>query len=172
VSRGTAADVRFSAASRLGLGEVNDESSIVSITLKAREPLVVTAERIANFCIAVGETNPLYVDAAVAAAGPHRGIIAPPAFVAAFRYADDVFDSLPAFAHGGLMAGIDLELGAPIRAGDTIRVSSELKETYEKTGRSGTMIFAVVRSTLTNQKGEVVAFVDHRMMNRPKKSRG
>jgi hypothetical protein len=32
------------------------------------------------------------------------------------------------------------------------------------------MIFAVVRSTLTNQKGEVVAYVDHRMMNRPKNS--
>jgi hypothetical protein len=28
------------------------------------------------------------------------------------------------------------------------------------------MIFAVVRSTLTNQKGEAVARVDHRMMNR------
>jgi acyl dehydratase len=86
--------------------------------------------------------------------------------VAAFRYADDVFDSLPAFAGGGLMAGIDIELSAPIRAGDSLAVSSELKETYEKTGRSGTMMFAVVRSTLTNQKGEVVAYVEHRMMRR------
>ena len=68
------------------------------------------------------------------------------------------------------MAGIDIELGAPIRAGDSIHVSSELKETYEKTGRTGTMIFAVVRSTLTNQKGELVAYVDHRMMNRPQKA--
>jgi len=135
-------------------------------TFNAREPFVVTAERIANFCVAMGETNPLYVDSVLAAAGPHGGIVAPPAFVAAFRYADDVFDSLPAFAGGGLMAGIDIELGAPIRAGDSIRVSSELKETYEKTGRTGTMNFAVVRSTLTNQKGEVVARVDHRMMRR------
>ena len=141
-------------------------------TFNAREPFLVTAERIANFCIAMGETNPLYVDPVLAAAGPHGGIVAPPAFVAAFRYADDVFDRLPAFAGGGLMAGIDIELGVPIRAGDSIRVSSELKETYEKTGRTGTMIFAVARSTLTNQKGEVVAYVDHRMMNRlPKSSR-
>jgi 3-hydroxybutyryl-CoA dehydratase len=146
------------------------KSNITGSTLKMREPLRVTAERIANFCIAVGETNPLYLDPAAAAVGPHRGIIAPPAFVTAFRYADDVFDSLPAFASGGLMAGIDFELGAPIRAGDSIHVSCELKETYEKTGRTGTMIFAVVRSTLTNQNGEVVAYVDHRMMNRPRKS--
>jgi 3-hydroxybutyryl-CoA dehydratase len=141
------------------------------IALKTREPFEVTAEKIANFCIAIGETNPLYVDPVVAAAGPHRGIIAPPAFVAGFRFADGVFESLPAFARGGLMAGIDIELRAPIRAGDSIQVSSELKETYEKTGRTGTMIFAVARSTLTNQKGEVVAHVDHRMMRRlPKNS--
>ena len=151
------------------MADATGKSNIRGSTLKVREPLVVTAERIANFCIAVGETNPLYVDPASAAAGPHRGI-APPAFVAAFRYADDVFESLPAFARGGLMAGIDIELGAPIRAGDSIHVSSELKETYEKTGRTGTMIFAVVRSTLTNQKGEVVAYVDHRMMNPAKNS--
>jgi len=150
------------------MADATGKSNITGSTLKVREPLVVTAERIANFCIAVGETNSLYLDPA--AAGPHRGIIAPPAFVAAFRYADDVFDSLPAFARGGLMAGIDLELGAPIRAGDSIHVSSVLKKTYEKTGRTGTMIFAVVRSTLTNQKGELVAYVDHRMMNRPSKS--
>jgi len=127
---------------------------------------VVTAKGILEFCNAIGETNPLYVDPALAAAGPHGGIIAPPAFVAALRYADDVFDSLPAFVGGGLMAGIDIEFGVPLRPGDSILASSELKETYEKTGRTGTMIFAVVRSTLTNQKGEVVAYVDHRMMNR------
>lgn len=170
MSRGTAADVRLPAASRLALADATGKSNITGSTLKARDPFVVSAETIANFCIALGETNPLYVDLALATAGPHRGIIAPPAFVAAFRYANDVFDNLPAFARGGLMAGIDIELGAPIRAGDSIQVSSELKETYEKTGRTGTMIFAVVRSTLTNQKGEFVAYVDHRMMNRPPKS--
>ena len=34
-----------------------------------------------------------------------------------------------------------------IRVGDSIRVSSELKEIYEKTGRTGAMIFAVIRSS-------------------------
>jgi hypothetical protein len=52
-----------------------------------------------------------------------------------------------------------------------IRVSSEVKEIYEKTGRTGTMVFAVVRSTLTNQRDEVVARIDHRMMNRPGRER-
>ena len=133
---------------------------------RTRELIHVTAEQIATYCRAVGENNPLYTDADAAEAGPYSGIIAPPAFIASFRYADNVFDRIPPFAHGGLMAGIDLELFAPVRPGDALRVTSELKETYEKTGRSGTMIFAVARSTIVNQRHEVVAYVDHRMMNR------
>jgi 3-hydroxybutyryl-CoA dehydratase len=139
---------------------------IVGRTFEGGEPFVVTAERIAGYCAAMGEDNPLYVDPAAAKAGPYGAIIAPPGFVASFRYADNVFSQIAPFGRGGLMGGIDIELEAPIRAGDSIRVSSSLKEIYEKTGRTGSMIFAVVRSTLTNQKHEVVARVDHRMMNR------
>jgi hypothetical protein len=36
-----------------------------------------------------------------------------------------------------------------------------------KTGRTGTMVFVVIRSTLSNQKGETLAHIDHRFMNRP-----
>ena len=143
-----------------------DPSNMVGRKFKAGEPFTVTAEIIATFCTAVGENNPLFVDPVAAQAGPYGGIIAPPAFAASFRYADNVFDQVPLFSRGGLMAGIDLELETPIRVGDSISVTSEIKETYEKTGRTGTMVFAVVRSTLTNQKGEVVARVDQRMMNR------
>ncbi|HXW84907.1 MAG TPA: MaoC family dehydratase N-terminal domain-containing protein [Candidatus Binataceae bacterium] len=143
-----------------------DDLKIVGRTYAARAPIAITAESIARFCAAIGETNPLYLDPLAAAAGPNRGIIAPPAMVAGFRYADDVFDQLPGFERGGLMGGIDLELETPIRPGDKIAVSSAVEDLYEKTGRTGTMVFTVVRSTLTNQNGEVVARVRHRMMNR------
>lgn len=143
------------------------DASPLGRTFDAGEPFLVTAERIAAFCDVVGDHNALYVDPVAARAGRYGEIVAPPAFVASFRYADNVFDQLPAFGRGGLMGGIDFELEEPIRAGDSIRVSSEVKEVYEKTGRTGTMIFVVVRSTLTNQRGQVVARVDHRMMNRP-----
>ena len=144
----------------------HDDSKMVGRTFEAIGPFLVTAERIASFCAAVGDYNPLYLDADAAKSGPYGGIIAPPAFVASFHYADNVFDQLPRFGSGGLMGGIDFELEVPIRAGDSIRVSSEVKDIYEKTGRTGTMIFVVIGSTLINQKGEVVARVDHRMMNR------
>lgn len=143
-----------------------DYADVLGRIFEAADSFVVTAEKIANFCAAVGDDNPLYLDPAAAAAGPYGAIVAPPAFAASFRYADDVFDQIPLFRRGGLMGGIDLEFEAPIRAGDSIRVSSQVREIYEKTGRSGTMVFVVVRSTLTNQNGEVVARVDHRMMRR------
>ena len=144
-----------------------EDTKFVGRTYSGRQPITVTAERIASFCAAVGETNPLYVDPVAAAKGPYGGIIAPPAFVAGFRYGDDVFEQIPLFRRGGLMGGIDLELLEPLRPGDTIRTSARVKDLYEKTGRTGTMVFAVVRTTLTNQKGQVVAHVEHRMMNRP-----
>jgi acyl dehydratase len=144
-----------------------DFSNLKGRIFSRREPITITAERIAIFCAAVGETNPLYVDPMAAAAGPFGGLIAPPALVASFRYADDVFEQIPVFRRGGLMGGIDIEFEAPIRPGDSIEVASEVQDIYEKTGRTGTMIFVVVRSTLTNQRGEVVARVNHRMMNRP-----
>lgn len=56
MSRGAAVYVRLSAASRLAMADATGKSNITG--LKVREPLVI-AEGIANFCIAVGETNPI-----------------------------------------------------------------------------------------------------------------
>ena len=128
-------------------------------------PVEVTIEKIADFCTAMGDLNPLYLDQRAAEAGQYRGIIAPPAFAASIRRGEGSPDQV-VFPRRGLMAGIDMELQTPIRPGDSISVTTEVKETYEKTGRTGTMTFTVIRSTLTNQKSEVVAFVDYRMMNR------
>jgi hypothetical protein len=46
------------------------------------------------------------------------------------------------------------------------RVVSSIHDIYEKTGRSGTMTFMVVRYVLTNQRDELVATIDNRMMYR------
>jgi 3-hydroxybutyryl-CoA dehydratase len=144
------------------------DEELVGQTFMVPDPIVVTAQWIANFCRAMSETNPLFVDEAAAKAGPYGGIIAPPAFVASLRTAESAFDKLRATRGGrGLMGGIDIEMVTPIRPGDQIRISSKVKEIYEKTGRSGTMFFTVIRSTLTNQHGDVAAHIDYRMMNRP-----
>ena len=147
---------------------MSQDASNLAKRFTSPEPVHITDQMIADFCAALGESNPLYVDAAAAKAGPYGGIIAPPALVASptFRRGESTADRSERFRQGGLMAGIDMELETPMRAGDVITTTTEIKETYEKTGRSGTMTFTVIRSTLTNQNGDVVARIDYRMMSR------
>ena len=53
---------------------------------------------------------------------------------------------------------------ARCRAGDRLRATVEIGDIYDKTGRSGTMIFIVNRMTFFDPDGEVVAAVDWRMI--------
>jgi acyl dehydratase len=117
---------------------------------------------IESFCAMMGDTNPAYLDSIQADGGP---AVAPPGFVATFRALEDIFNHLPKHVPR-LAAGMDVDFLEPIRAGDAISISSTLAETYTKTGRSGMMTFFVIRSTLTNHRGGVVARIDHRFTYR------
>ncbi|MGH7899770.1 MAG: FAS1-like dehydratase domain-containing protein [Candidatus Binatia bacterium] len=121
----------------------------------------VSAEQIREFAEAAGETNPAY-----------RGEIpiATPMFCIKFRGNRFFHPSIPHEALlRGFDAGKDMEFGAPIRAGDVIHMKNVLHEVYEKTGRSGSMVFLVSRQTMTNQNGELVARIDSRFVLRPGK---
>lgn len=133
---------------------------------EAENSVQVTERMITDFCRAIGETNPLYADSE-AAKSAFGAVIAPPSFAATFRGGDNIFQHIHRYGREGLAAGMDVEFVAPIRAGDSITLQSQLKESYEKTGRSGPMIFVAIRTTLKNQRGETVAHIDHRFMNRP-----
>ena len=121
----------------------------------------VTTEELIAFAEALGETRPEYTEA-----GPD--LVGHPTYCV--RYKGNKFypDNLPKTidVRRGFDAGKDIELGRPIRPGDTIDVRCTLHEVYEKTGRSGSMYFVVIRFTMTNQRGEMVAIVDNRFMHR------
>ncbi|HLW70474.1 MAG TPA: MaoC family dehydratase N-terminal domain-containing protein [Candidatus Binataceae bacterium] len=140
-------------------------SELIGKVFAASAPVRVTAEMIADFCAAVGETNPLHLDAEFARRGPYGVIVAPLSVSGSFRAAEDIFDHLPP-SERRLLASMELEFLAPIRAEDTITISSAVTEIYEKTGRSGVMVFTVIRSTLTNQDGAIVTRLDHRFTSR------
>ncbi len=140
---------------------VDFDRSLLGRVFQTTRPVQITAEMIASFCAMMGETNPIYIDPLAPQAAP----IAPPAFVATFRALEDIFDHLPKHVPR-LAAGMDVEFVEPIRAGDAISISSRLAETYTKTGRSGVMTFFVIRSMLINQRGGVVARIDHRFTYR------
>jgi acyl dehydratase len=145
---------------------VDYDPTLIGKVFEITEPVLVTPEMIREFCEALGETNPLYTDAEAAKNGPYGGIIAPPSFAVTFRNGRHFFQNIPRFGRAGFDAGKDVEFVAPLRPGDKVTLNSSVKEIYEKTGRSGTMVFVVVRSTLKNQRGEVVAHIDHRFMHR------
>ena len=132
---------------------------------ESANPVQVTSELIADFCAAIGETNPLYTDPAAANAGPHGGLVAPPSLAAIFGDGENIFEHFPELNTRRLLAGIDLEFVTPIRAGDSITTISQIKEIYEKTGRSGPMVFIVISSMLRKQNGEVAVRVDYRFTN-------
>ena len=121
----------------------------------------VTEEELIAFARALGETRAEYTR-------PGPELVGHPTFCV--RYKGNKFypQTLPKTINvrTGFDAGKDLELGAPVRAGDVIDVRCTLHEIYEKTGRSGSMIFVVIRFTMTNQRGEMVAVIDNRFMHR------
>jgi len=145
---------------------LNYDPEVIGRVFETTDPVEVTAEQINRFCGAIGETNPLYTDEKAAKGGPYGGIVAPPSFAVTFRNGRHFHEHVPRMGRGGFDAGKDIEFAAPIRPGDMITLSSHVKEIYEKTGRSGTMAFVVVRTTLKNQRGEVAAHIDHRFMSR------
>jgi len=120
----------------------------------------VTAEDIHEYAASLGETYAGYFGA---------NPIAPPTFCMKFRGNRFSHPSIPADAfRRGFDAGKDIHFGVPIHPGDVIHTSNVLHEVYEKTGRSGSMVFVVSRQRMTNQRGETVATIDNRFMLRPK----
>jgi hydroxyacyl-ACP dehydratase HTD2-like protein with hotdog domain len=119
----------------------------------------VTAEELISFASALGETHPCYVE-------PGPDLIAHPTYCVRFKGQKFFPDTLPESLRFRMSfdAGKDIALGTPIRPGDVITVVSTLHEVYEKTGRTGSMVFVVVRFTMENQHGDTVAVVDNRFM--------
>jgi hypothetical protein len=121
----------------------------------------VTADELVAFARALGETRPEYTQ-------PGPALVGHPTFCLRYKGRKFYPESLPKTidVRTGLDAGKDIELGVPVRPGDTIDVRCTLHEVYEKTGRTGSMCFVVIRFVMTNQHGETIAIVDNRFMHR------
>ncbi len=136
------------------------DPSLIGTEFDSSTSAPVTAEEIREYAESLGETHPAYF-------GPNP--VAPPTFCVRFRGNRFFHPSISRQAFfRGFDAGKDIQFGAPIRAGDVIHASNILHEVYEKTGRTGSMVFIVSRQTMTNQRGEMVARIDNRFMLRPK----
>jgi hypothetical protein len=121
----------------------------------------VTAEELIDFARALGDTQP-------ASTQPGPGLVGHPTYCVRYKGNQFYPESIPKTINvrTGFDAGKDIELGVRVRPGDTVEVRSTLHEVYEKTGRSGSMVFVVIRFTMTNQRGEMLAVIDNRFMHR------
>lgn len=108
------------------------------------------------------------IDAYVESSGepsPAPGV-APPTFVVSLRTHRFLPPNMPNLGRSGFDAGKDIDFGVPIRSGDVLESRSTVHDIYEKTGRTGSMRFIVLRTVVTNQHGEQVAVIDQKMMFR------
>jgi acyl dehydratase len=125
----------------------------------------VTGDMMRAFAQAVGETSPQYIDPETAKATAYGGLVAPPIFYDVFR-GDQIPDPQVKFGKVAFNAGQRCEFYAPIRPGDTITMKTRVTDVYEKTGRTGMMVFIVRETTYENQRGEKVAVVEQSQVRR------
>ena len=117
-----------------------------------------------DFALACGEVHPRYTDPS------HPDFQAPPTLTARFMGRRILPKDFPNLGNG-FDAGKCVEVHAVVRPGDTLTGNSKIQDIYEKTGRSGQMIFVVHRMEFRNQHDELVSIVDWRMVRTPKKRR-
>jgi acyl dehydratase len=108
---------------------------------------------IRRFCEAIGDNSPRW-----------RELAPPGLLTAAMLMGQGVMT--PPWPYPGIVdAGLELEYFKPIRPGDTITVVNEWYNIEDKSNEKRKMILFSMRSTSTNQRGEVVATAIGRVMN-------
>jgi acyl dehydratase len=118
----------------------------------------VGREHIRSFARAIGDDNPLYVDAEAARAAGHRDVVAPPTFltVLGFRFASEGPIADPGLGldysrlvHGGQA----FTAHRPVVAGDRLRSTTRVDAIR---GAGGNEIMTTVQE-VTDESGEPVA---------------
>lgn len=120
------------------------------------------------FALAMGDTNPLYVDDAYAREAGHASLIAPPTLICeTCQYSNRPPDEdgyighewhLPVPNSRMIRAGNDYEFMRPVLPDDRISVSWKLEDIIERnSSRGGTQLFVNTLATYRDAKGEIVA---------------
>ena len=126
------------------------------------QPYIETAteDAIRHWTMGIGDRNPLYLDAAYAAASAHGTLLAPPTILYAMdRIVSGYVGGLPG-VHA-MFAGTDWHFNRPIRLGDRIRGEARLKEPVIHEGRfAGRTIQQIYEVRFQDQRGEEVAWAD------------
>jgi acyl dehydratase len=116
----------------------------------------VGREKIKEYALATGETDPLHLDPEAARAAGHRDVVAPPMFAVVYSaqaMGPAIFDpevgiDFARMVHGGQ----EFKWGPLVIAGDEITTEVSVKSIDERAGNG----FFVFESVSTNQEGHTV----------------
>ena len=116
----------------------------------------VGREKVREYALAVGETNPLHLDVEAARAAGHADVVAPPMFAVVYSapamgpaiFDPDVAMNFAMMVHGGQ----EFRWGPLVVAGDEITTTASVKSIDERDGKG----FYVFESVSTNQDGDTV----------------
>lgn len=125
----------------------------------------IDAEAMAQYAKACGEQAPAYTEPG------HPDFQAPPTFASSLQRGRGLPENFPKMPGLGMDAGKAVEAFAPIRPGPKLS-KTHMHDIYAKTGRSGRMIFLVVRMALFDEAGTHLANADTRVVIREKPTEG
>ncbi len=130
-----------------------------------RAPDALGRPAIRMYALAIGDFNPAYTDVEFARNQGLQDVMAPPTLICdTWQYIDsDMDDDGDLYGRGearelrGLRAGNDYEFFQPVHPDDVITAHWKIKDVYEKTGRSGNLVFQEIEVTFYNQREEMLA---------------
>ncbi|MDQ4124909.1 MAG: MaoC family dehydratase N-terminal domain-containing protein [Actinomycetota bacterium] len=116
----------------------------------------VGREKIKEYALAVGETNPVHLDHEAARRAGYADVVAPPMFCVVYKspamapaiFDQDVGMNFALMVHGGQ----EFRWGPLVVAGDEIETAVTVKSIEERDGKG----FYVFESVSTNQRDETV----------------
>ena len=126
----------------------------------------IGADAMTEFAITCGETASRYTDK------DDPDFRAVPNYTTRFHGRRSLPKGFPIKMLASFDAGKSVEARGPVRPGDKLTARSHIHDIYEKTGRSGGMLFIVHRMEFVNQRDELVSIVDWRMVVRMDMNRG
>jgi hypothetical protein len=114
----------------------------------------VSADSIVDFARACGEVAPRYTDP------EDPDFQAPPTFASSFQAGRRLPDGFPQLPGLGMDAGKAVASKRPIRPGVELTGRSHVHDIYTKSGRSGRMVFIVIRMEVYDPVGSQLATAD------------
>ncbi len=122
------------------------------------------ADKLATVAKAAGETRPQYTDP------EHPDFQALPSFLASLASGRRLPIDFPSLGGIGMDGGKAVRCVKPVKAGVKLTGKTRLHDIYDKSGRSGRMIFLVSRMDLYGPDDEHLATTDSRTVIREKPS--